>query len=179
MSPISRVTFAILLGGVCAGLPVGQAWARVGEADVREGPNGGPCFGIAPREERFGTPDFGAIVVTDGVHPVWKMALPKERTFALAAGTCVPYGGRSAALPRTAAAPLVPGRIYLLRIDARPPGHGHAAASYEARFCLVRRADGGTAVRQLHSGEHDAAAAHAGSPAKAGTPSCVKSARND
>lgn len=149
MSPIARVTFAILLGGACAWLPAAQAWARVGEADVRDGPGGGPCFGIAPGEARFGTPDFGAIVVTDGVHPVWKMALPKERTFALAAGTCVPYGGRSPALPRTASAPLAPGRIYLLHIDARPSGHGHAASAYEARFCLVRRADGGTAVHLI------------------------------
>ena len=153
MSSVSRVTFAILLGGACAWLPAARAGARVGEADVREGPGGGPCFGIAPRAEEFGTPDFGAIVVTDGGHPVWKMALPKERTFALAAGTCVPYGGRSPALPRTPAAPLAPGRVYLLRIDARPSGHGHAAAAYEARFCLARRADGGNAVHQLHNGE--------------------------
>ena len=154
MSRISRITFAALLAG--AWLPAAPAWARVGEADVREGPGGGPCFGIAPGEARLGTPAFAAIVVTDGVHPVWKMALPKERTFALAPGTCVPYGGHSPALPRTAAAPLAPGRVYLLRIEARPSGHGHAAASYEARFCLARRADGGTAVLQLRSGAHAA-----------------------
>jgi hypothetical protein len=178
MFSIPRVTFAVLLAG--AWLPA-PAWARVGAAEVRTGPGGGPCFGIAPGEARLGTPEFGAIVVTDGVHPVWKMALPKERTFALAAGTCVPYGGHSPALPRTAAAPLAPGRVYLLRIDARPSGHDHAAASYEARFCLAPRADGGMAVLQLRSGEHVAAAArrHATAPAPADSPSCAQSARND
>ena len=155
MSSVSRVTFAILLGGACAWLPAARAGARVGEAEVREGPGGGPCFGIAPRAEEFGTPHFGAIVVTDGGHPVWKMALPKERTFALAAGTCVPYGGRSPALPRTPAAPLAPGRVYLLRIDARPSGHGHAAAAYEARFCLARRADGGNAVHLIRHADRE------------------------
>ena len=177
MLSIPRVTFAVLLAG--AWLPAAPAWARVGEAEVRAGPGGGPCFGIAPGEARPGTPEFGGIVVTDGVHPVWKMALPKERTFALAPGTCVPYGGHSPALPRTAAAPLAPGRVYLLRIDARPSGHGQATASYEARFCLARRAGGGTAVLQLRGGAHAAAAKKTAAPAPAGRPACVQGARDD
>lgn len=178
MFPIPRIAFAVLLAGAWG--PAAPAWARVGTADVREGPGGRPCFGIAPGEARLGTPDFGAIVVTDGVHPVWKMALPKARTFALAPGTCVPYGGHSAALPRTAAAPLAPNRVYLLRIDARPSGHGHghAAASYEARFCLARRADGSTAVLQLHGGA-PAAAAGKTAPAPADSPACVPGAHDD
>lgn len=148
----SGVRIAVLLP--CIWLPVAPAAARVGEADVREGPRGGPCFAIAPHEERLGTPDFSAIVVADGAHPVWKMVLPQGRTFRLSSSNCVPYGGHSPALPRTASAPLLPGRIYRLRIDARPDGHGHAATRYEALFCLAQRRDGGTAVQQLR-GEQD------------------------
>ena len=160
MGSNSGVRIVVLLG--CTWLPAGSALARVGEAEVRAGPRGDPCFTIAPREERPGVLDFGAIVVADGAHPVWKLVLPKERTFPLTPGTCVPYGGHSPALPRTASAPLVPGRVYTLRIDARPGGHAHAAASYEARFCLAQRHGGSAVVRQLHSGEHDAAAAKNG-----------------
>jgi len=160
MSSNSGVRIAVLLG--CTWLPPGPASARIGEAEVRAGPRGDPCFTIAPREERAGTLDFGAIVVAEGAHPVWKLVLPKERTFPLTAGTCVPYGGHSPALPRTASAPLVPGRIYTLHIEARPGGHAHAATSYEARFCLAQGRGGSAVVRQLHSGEHDAAAAHSG-----------------
>lgn len=145
MSIAFRIRMPILL--LCAWLP---AHARVGDAEVREGPRGGPCFTIAAREARLGTPDFQAIAVWDGAHPVWKMAMPKDHTFPLTYGMCVPYGGRVAALPRTASAPLSPGRVYNLRIDARP-GSGRAASAYEARFCIARRQDGSAVVHQIGS----------------------------
>ncbi|WP_296948675.1 hypothetical protein [uncultured Massilia sp.] len=129
------------------------ACARTGEAEVREGPRGGPCFTITPREERLGTPDFQAITVSDGQRLLWKMSMPKERTFPLVFGTCVPYGGRVAALPRTAAARLEAGRVYHLRIEARPGGQGKGAASYEARFCLARQRDGSATVHQIWTGD--------------------------
>jgi hypothetical protein len=144
-----RIRVPVLL--LFAWLP---AHARVGEAEVREGPRGGPCFTIAAREARLGTPDFQAIAVWDGAHPVWKMAMPKDRTFALTYGMCVPYGGRVAALPRTASVPLLPGRVYSLRIDARAVG-GRTASAYEARFCVVRQRDGGAVVHQIGNGERD------------------------
>jgi len=149
MSIAFRIPVPVLL--LCATLPA-HAHARVGEAEVREGPRGGPCFTIAAREARLGTPDFQAIAVWDGAHPVWKMAMPKDRTFPLTYGMCVPYGGRVAALPRTASAPLLPGRVYSLRIDARA-GSGRSASAYEARFCVVRRRDGGAVVYQIGNGE--------------------------
>jgi len=68
---------------VCDWLCAASAYARVGEAEVREGPRGGPCFTIAAREARVGTPEFQAIAVWDGAHPVWKMAMPKDRAFPL------------------------------------------------------------------------------------------------
>jgi hypothetical protein len=147
MSIAFRIPVPILL--LCATLP---AHARVGEAEVREGPRGGPCFTIAAREARLGTPDFQAIAVWDGAHAMWKMAMPRGHTFPLTYGMCVPYGGRVAALPRTTSAPLSPGRVYSLRIDARAAG-GRTASAYEARFCLVRRRDGGAVVHQIGSGE--------------------------
>jgi len=144
-----RIRVPVLL--LFAWLP---AHARVGEAEVREGPRGGPCFTIAAREARLGTPEFQAIAVSDGAHPVWKMAMPKGHTFPLTYGMCVPYGGRVAALPRTVSAPLLPGRVYSLRIDARP-GSGRAASAYEGRFCLARRRDGSAVVHRIGNDERD------------------------
>jgi hypothetical protein len=139
----------------CAWLAAAPAHARVGEAEVREGPRGGPCFTITPREERLGTPDFQAIVVWEGARPVWKMTMPRDRTFPLTFGMCVPYGGRVASLPRTASVPLAPGRVYSLRIEARPRGNGRTAAAYEARFCLARQPDGSAVVHQIWNGERE------------------------
>jgi hypothetical protein len=134
---------------VAAMLPY-AAHARTGEADVREGPRGGPCFTISPREERLGTPDFQAVTVSDGRHALWHMSMPPGRTsFALSFAGCVPYGARVASLPQTPAELLAPGKVYLLHIDARPVRAGSAAASYEARFCLARRRDGNVAVHQV------------------------------
>ena len=153
MSVAFRTAVRVLLAS--ASLPATVAHARVGEAEVREGPRGGPCFTITPREERLGTPDFHGIVVWEGAHPVWKMTMPKERTFPLTYGMCVPYGGRVASLPRTASGPLVPGRVYSLRIEARPGGGGRAAPFYEARFWLARRQDGSAVVHQIGNGDKE------------------------
>jgi hypothetical protein len=140
---------------LCAWLATAPAHARVGGAEVREGPRGGPCFTITLREDRLGTPDFHGIVVWEGAHPVWKMTMPKDRTFPLTYGMCVPYGGRVAALPHTASGALAPGRIYNLRIEARPGGNGRTASTYEARFCLARQRDGSAVVHQIGSGERE------------------------
>jgi hypothetical protein len=139
---------------LCACLLAAPAYARVGEAEVREGPRGGPCFTITPREERLGTPEFHSIVVWEGARTVWRMTMPKERTFPLTFGMCVPYGGKVASLPRTTPAPLAPGRIYSLRIEARP-GKGRTASSYEARFCLARQHDGSAVVHQIWTGDRE------------------------
>ncbi|MBW8899817.1 MAG: hypothetical protein JF619_17280 [Massilia sp.] len=148
-----RTFIHVLLACTC--LPAAVAYARVGEAEVREGPRGGPCFTITPHEERLGTPDFQGIVVWEGAHPLWKMTMPKERTFPLTYGMCVPYGGRVASLPRTVSGPLVPGRIYSLRIEARPGGGGRTAPFYEARFCLARQHDGSAAVHQIANADRE------------------------
>jgi hypothetical protein len=153
MSVACRIPIRVVLA--CAWLPATVAHARVGEAEVREGPRGGPCFTITAHEERLGMPDFQGIVVWDGAHPVWKMTMPKERTFPLTYGMCVPYGGRVASLPRTVSGPLVPGRIYSLRIEARPGGGGRTAPFYEARFCLARQHDGSAVVHQIQYGERE------------------------
>ena len=132
-----------------------SAAARSGEAAVREGPRGGPCFTIAAREERLGTPDFRALTVSDGARLLWKMSVPAERSFPLNASMCVPYGGRVASLPRTQAAELETGRVYTLHIDARPPRGRGMPSAYEARFCLARRPGGGTLVRQIAAADRE------------------------
>ena len=150
-------TLRALCGAVLLALaaPPGAAGARVGEAEVRAGPRGGPCFTITPREERLGTPDFQGVTVSDGRHLLWKMSMPPGRSFALSFAMCVPYGGRVASLPQAPAATLEPGKVYALHIDARPGKEGKAATAYEARFCLAVQPDGGTIVHQVWPGERD------------------------
>jgi len=129
--------------------------ARVGEAEVREGPRGGPCFTISPREARLGTPDFQAVSVSDGRRLLWTMRMPPGRSFPLRFSMCVPYGGRVAALPRSQSAALEAGRVYTLHIDARAPKSHAAAPSYEARFCLARQRDGSLQVHQIVSSDRE------------------------
>jgi hypothetical protein len=131
----------------------GRAQAgRTGEAEVREGANGEPCFTISAREERRGgAPDFDAIVVLDtqAKKPmIWRMAMPPERTFPVTFSMCIPYAGRVQALPHTPAAPLEPGRVYLVRIEPRG-ARGSLASVYEARFCLARQHDGSLIVHHI------------------------------
>jgi len=147
--------FPFLAGALCASLlaPSAGAIARIGAAEVREGPRGGPCFTISPREEREGTPDFHSVTVSDGQHLLWKMTMPPERTFPLSFSMCVPYGGQVASLPRTDAAKLEAGKVYYLRIDARPGKARGTAQAYEARFCLARQRDGSAVVHQIWDGE--------------------------
>ena len=130
-------------------IPVHAALARTGAAEVREGPRGGPCFTISPREERAGTPDFHAVTVSDGQRLLWKMTMPPERTFPLSFSMCVPYGGQVASLPRTRATALETGKVYYLRIDARPAQGRGVAQAYEARFCLAKQHDGSAVVHQI------------------------------
>ena len=128
---------------------------RAGEAQVRTGKNDLPCFTIAQREEqRIGSPDFQSITVAEGERPLWRMAMPRERTFALSHSMCIPYGGRVQALPQTPAASLVTGIVYTVRIEARPAKKNPAAPlHYAARFCLAGRPGGASAVRQVGANE--------------------------
>lgn len=143
---------------LCLALPTvlpAQAARRVGEAEVRTGANGVPCFTISQREEqRGGAPDFGSITVMparDGP-PAWRMAMPATRTFPVAFAMCVPYGGRIPALPQTPAAPLKEGEPYTVVIDTRAGRNDARPLRYQARFCLARQGAGFVA-QQLGSGQ--------------------------
>ena len=150
------VCCVLLLAG-----PIGGAAAasRVGEAEVREAPNGEPCFTISEREERHGgTPDFDAVTVSHwgerkGV--LWKMRLPASRTFPVTFGMCVPYAGRVQALPQTPAAKLEAGRVYQVRIEARPRKDARTPRTYHARFCLARQRDGSVLVHHIGPNDHE------------------------
>ena len=133
--------------------PTAGALARIGAAEVREGPRGGPCFTISPREERAGMPNFHSVTVSDGQRLLWKMTMPSDRTFPLSFSMCVPYGGQVASLPRTQAAELEAGKVYYLRIEARAGKVRGAAQAYEARFCLAKQKDGSAVVHQIWDGE--------------------------
>jgi hypothetical protein len=130
-----------------------QAAPRVGEAQVRSGKNELPCFTIAEREEqRGGSPDFQAVKVTAGERVLWRMAMPRERTFPLASSMCIPYGGQVQALPQTPAAPLERGIVYSVELAPRP-GKYATAPVYKARFCLTRGRDGRPDVHQINSSD--------------------------
>lgn len=131
---------------------------RVGEAEVRASPNGEPCFTISEREERHaGTPSFDAVSVIDPLARkplLWRMAMPRERTFPVSFSMCIPYGGRVQALPQTPAAKLEAGRVYRVRIEARG-ARGGLSGVYEARFCLARQHDGSVLVHHIGMGDHE------------------------
>jgi hypothetical protein len=150
----TRVPSGIFLAAMLA-VAMQPARARIGEAEVREGPRGGPCFTISPREERLGTPDFQGVSVSDGRRLLWTLRMPPGRSFPLRFTMCVPYGGRVAALPRSEAAALEAGRVYSLHIDARAARGQATPPSYEARFCLARQRDGALLVHQIMSGERE------------------------
>lgn len=116
--------------------------ARIGPLEVRPSASSSACFTIPAEEERrSGAPDFHAITVADAAsprHPVWSMAMPRERTFAVNFRMCIPYAGRLPVLPATTAAALVPGHVYDVVLTARTPRAG-APRAYRARFCLRAR----------------------------------------
>jgi hypothetical protein len=154
-TPVAIYCFLVLASSPGAGM----AASRVGDAQVRAGSNGEPCFTITEREERRGgAPDFDAVTVTEAGGrrtQMWRMAMPAERTFPVTFSMCVPYAGRVQALPQTPAGELEAGKIYYVRIDARRgKGQGQAPA-YEARFCLDRQHDGTLLVH--HIGRNDPA----------------------
>ena len=126
-----------------------QAARRVGEAQVRADANGQPCFTISDDEERrSGSPDFQAITVSEGQRTLWRMSMPRERTFPMSSGMCIPYGGRVSSLPQTSAASLHDGEVYTVFLEARSVGKPATPLRYQARFCLTRR-QGGVGVRQV------------------------------
>ena len=130
-------------------LPASAA-RRIGEAQVRSGKSDLPCFTLAEREEqRNGSPEFQSVTVRDGERIVWHMSMPPERTFPLASSMCITYGGMVQALPQTPAAVLESGIVYTVQLETRPGKSGATPLRYMARFCLPRRADGGTAVHQI------------------------------
>jgi hypothetical protein len=131
-----KCTLTLLLASLLL-LPA-QAARRVGEAQVRADANGQPCFTISEREEvRSGTPDFQAVTVTEGQRVLWRMTMPRERTFPVSAGMCIPYGGRVPALPQTQAAVLDEGKVYTVQVEARPGRNTATPLRYQGRFCLV------------------------------------------
>lgn len=119
-----------------------QAARRIGEAEVRTGANDVPCFTISAREEqRGGAPDFQSVTVSDSSgKPMWKMTMPRERTFPVTHSMCIPYAGRVQALPQTPAAVLEAGTAYQVLIEARKARNAGSPLRYLARFCLAPEA---------------------------------------
>ena len=135
--PLRRCLFVLAIAsantGECAAV-------RTGALLVKQGNGGVPCFTIAEAEEaRGGAPDFHAISVTEvgAKTSMWKMALPAQRSFPVTFRMCIPYAGRLPVLPQTPAAPLQPGTVYEVAIEARAARSGSGIRDYRARFCLI------------------------------------------
>jgi len=122
--------------------PPAQAARRIGQAEVRTGANGVPCFTISEREEqRGGAPDFQAVTVSDSSgKPMWKMTMPRARTFPVTHSMCIPYAGRVQALPQTPAAVLEAGKVYQVLIETCKARNAGSPLRYLARFCLAPEA---------------------------------------
>lgn len=132
-----KPVLTLLLAGLSLYLPSAQAARRVGELQVRADANGQPCFTISEREEgRGGSPDFQSITVSEGPRILWRMAMPRERTFPMNASMCVPYGGRVPALPQTQAVSLDEGKTYVVALEVRPGKDMTVPLRYQGRFCL-------------------------------------------
>ncbi|MES2019323.1 MAG: hypothetical protein V4484_22760 [Pseudomonadota bacterium] len=155
------IRYATVLGLVSA---QASAAPRIGELDVRPGQAGVPCFTVSEAEERrSGSPDFQAISVIDSAAktPLWSMAMPKERSFAMTFLMCIPYAGRSPVLPQTPAAPLQTGRAYDVTIETRARPQAGAPHTYRARFCLAARQGARAQLRLLGTGNLDPKLPHA------------------
>jgi hypothetical protein len=83
------------------------------------------------------------------------MSMPRDRTFPVTFSMCVPYAGRVPALPQTPAGKLEPGRIYHVRIDARPTRGLSTPPAYDARFCLARQHDGSVIIHHIGRDDHE------------------------
>lgn len=150
MRPCLLIPCAFILA-LAAGRDCAAA-VRAGELIVTQGHGGVPCFSISEAQElRAGAPNFHAITVNEaGVKgALWTMTMPRERTFPVSFRMCVPYAGRLPVLPQTAAAPLHPGRLYEVTIEARAPFAANVPRSYRARFCLQKGTGGAAAVRSV------------------------------
>ena len=132
------VHFILPLAVIVGLLPCSaQAAARVGAIEVRDGHGGMPCFTVSEQEERrSGTPDFRAIVVTDGASVMWKMGMPKSRSFSMSYHMCIPYAGRLPVLPQTPAASLHAGKAYDVTVTVDAPRNATAPRLYRGRFCV-------------------------------------------
>ena len=152
-SDIMKLPLTLLLTLLLA-MP-SQAARRIGEAQVRERASGVPCFTISEREEkRGGAPDFQSVTVSEASGKLmWRMAMPRERTFPVMSSMCIPYGGRVQALPQTPAAVLEPGKVYLVQIDVRPGKKASMPLRYQALFCLATKHGGGTHPQSLAAAE--------------------------
>lgn len=154
---VASSAFALPTAAAAAGRVTSAPSAppHTGEATVRLGAGGLPRFTIAEHEEqRSGAPTFASIRVSEVAAKatrtspaiVWSMAMPAGRGFPLMYSMCVPYGGRIKSLPQQSAELLEAGRLYEVAIGVRPGENGQASV-LSARFCLVRQADGGNALR--------------------------------
>lgn len=159
MHPSLPALCCFLAATSCAGASAG-ATPHVGELDVRSGSAGMPCFTVFRKDEqRFGAPEFHAISVNEvtaaGKTLMWAMTIPPERPFLVTFRLCIPYAGRLPVLPKTAALPLQPGKVYDVLIDIKPPMAPSAPRAYRARFCLIGKAGGAVQVRTLNGAALD------------------------
>lgn len=132
------------------------ATSRVGEATVSD-VDGLPCFTIDAASRAQRRVRLSALLVSEQTSESWQR-LPTElwgfriappgSFIELPAVGCIRYGvAPPSAQTRTAAQPLVPGRVYVVSLSAHIEGEAIPTVGYKAEFCVKRLRDGATRVQ--------------------------------
>ncbi|WMJ68287.1 hypothetical protein [Stenotrophomonas sp. 24(2023)] len=130
-----------------------QAFSRMGEVEISDA-GGTPCFGLpaAERKRLASAVEVYAVEVyesdTRPLQDRWAFNHAYPAATPLPVGTCIAYGQAPAtATLRHPAAPLQPGRLYTVDLEATREG---PTRGYSARFCLKAQADGTLKALRVH-----------------------------
>jgi hypothetical protein len=133
-----------------------SATSRMPQAQVSES-NGLPCFAVADDSEARAGVRLYSLVVSERESED-SQSLPAELWGFIVAPPgdwiettperCIRYGEPPpSARPRSPAKPLVPGRVYVAFLGARPNAASVPVVGYRAEFCLRRGNDGKAGVQ--------------------------------
>jgi hypothetical protein len=132
-----------------------SATSRMPQAKISES-NGLPCFAIADDAETRAGVRLYSLVVSERESEdsqslpaeLWRFIVaPPGDWIDTTPQRCIRYGEPPpSAKPQSVAKPLVPGRVYVAFLGARPNAATVPVVGYRAEFCLMRGSDGKSGV---------------------------------
>lgn len=137
-------------------LPAGaaQSFSRMGEVEISDAGGGTPCFGLPATERKrlAAAVEVYAVEVyqsdTRPLQALWAFNHAYPAATPLPVGACIAYGQAPAtAALRQPAAPLQPGHLYTVDLEATREG---PTRGYSTRFCLRAQADGTQKVLRVY-----------------------------